>query len=81
MRQYANVKGDIFRLTISPSSLVVIAYIFSDLGREFPPRGGGEFPGAMESWSPKIVAVEPGAPMIWCLEPPPPVIEDQKFPV
>ena len=66
MRQYANVKGDIFRLTISPSSLVVIAFIFSDLGREFPLRGegGGEFPGAMESWSPKIVAVELGAPMI-----------------
>ena len=65
MRQYANVKGDIFRLTISPSSVVVIAFIFSDLGREFPLRGGGgDFPGAMESWSPKVVAVEPGAPMI-----------------
>ena len=35
-----DVKGDLFRHTIYPSSVVVIAFIFSDLRRE----GGGGFP-------------------------------------
>ena len=40
-RHDADVKGDIFRHTIYPPSLVVIAFIFSELRRgvEYPPPG------------------------------------------
>ena len=47
----ADVKGDMFRRTIYPPSLVVIAFIFSELR-----RGGGE--GAEDQKKPRLNRVK-----------------------